>query len=204
MHKEILSDEQIKLLPLVKKFSKDFTLVGGTAIALHLGHRESIDFDLFTFKKFDNAKIKKIINKNGQKIENVTIDENGQFTFYVLGVQFTFLEYPFLLESTNELNDSIKIPDLLTLAATKAYALSRRNKWKDYVDLYFIISKNYSVKKISTKAKQIFGQEFNIKAFREALTYFKDIDYSEEVEYSPGNKISEIEIKKGLIKFAIL
>ena len=45
LHPEILTKEQKELLPLVKKFYKDFGLVGGTAIALHIGHRESIDFD---------------------------------------------------------------------------------------------------------------------------------------------------------------
>ena len=45
MHKEILNQAQINLLPLVKLFFKDFGLVGGTAIALRLGHRQSVDYD---------------------------------------------------------------------------------------------------------------------------------------------------------------
>jgi hypothetical protein len=53
MFDNILTTNQKKLLPLIKKFSLDFYLVGGTAIALHLGHRRSIDFDLFTEKKFN-------------------------------------------------------------------------------------------------------------------------------------------------------
>ena len=57
MHKEILTLEQLELTPLLKKFSKDFYLVGGTAIAFHIGHRRSIDFDLFTAKEFDNITI---------------------------------------------------------------------------------------------------------------------------------------------------
>ena len=47
MHKEILSEEQSRLLPLIQVFNKEFVLVGGTAVALHIGHRKSIDFDLF-------------------------------------------------------------------------------------------------------------------------------------------------------------
>ncbi|MEA2064850.1 MAG: hypothetical protein U9O66_00955 [Patescibacteria group bacterium] len=47
MHKKILTKEQKELLPLIKKFIKKFGLVGGTAIALQIGHRESIDFDFF-------------------------------------------------------------------------------------------------------------------------------------------------------------
>jgi len=50
MHKEVLSEKQLELLPLIKLFSREYYLVGGTAIALHIGHRRSIDFDLFTNK----------------------------------------------------------------------------------------------------------------------------------------------------------
>ena len=56
MHREILTKEQVDLLPLINKFSEDFGLVGGTAIALHIGHRESIDLDLFTLNDFDSVK----------------------------------------------------------------------------------------------------------------------------------------------------
>ena len=47
MHSEILNDCQHELLPLVAQFRREYYLVGGTAIALYLGHRRSIDFDLF-------------------------------------------------------------------------------------------------------------------------------------------------------------
>ena len=45
MHRNILSKEQVELLPSLSQFKKEYYLVGGTAIALHIGHRESIDFD---------------------------------------------------------------------------------------------------------------------------------------------------------------
>ena len=50
MYKEVLTKEQVELLPFVAEFSKDFGLVGATAIALHLGHRRSVDFYLFSLK----------------------------------------------------------------------------------------------------------------------------------------------------------
>ena len=49
MHEEILNDDQQKLLPLMAQFRREYYLVGGTAIALHLGHRRSVDFDMFKF-----------------------------------------------------------------------------------------------------------------------------------------------------------
>jgi len=51
LYKEVLNENQLELLPLIKQFKREFYLVGGTAIALHLGHRRSIDFDLFKPRK---------------------------------------------------------------------------------------------------------------------------------------------------------
>ena len=65
MHKEILNTDQIELLALVKEYKREFYLVGGTAIALHIGHRRSIDFDLF---KNGIIRHKTIISKIDKKI----------------------------------------------------------------------------------------------------------------------------------------
>ena len=65
MHSEILTNEQNELLPLIKSFSKDYYLVGGTAIALYLRHRRSIDFDLFTTRNIKRRSIRNLIEKRG-------------------------------------------------------------------------------------------------------------------------------------------
>ena len=50
MYKEILNSQQIELLPLMSQFKREYYLVGGTAIALYIGHRRSIDFKvMWTF-----------------------------------------------------------------------------------------------------------------------------------------------------------
>lgn len=202
-HKEILVEKQIELLPLVEKFIKDFGLVGGSAIALQIGHRRSIDFDLFSLKEFSNAKIRKKIVKDSWKIGKVYKDEDGQFTFFVNNVQFTFFHYPFKIKFSKSFEDILKMPDLLTLAAMKAYALGRRAKWKDYVDLYFIINKYHSIEKIVKKGKEIFKEEFNERIFREALSYFNDINYTEPIEFLPGFEVSDEKIKKALVEFSL-
>jgi len=202
MHKEILDQNQIELLELVSKFSKKFGLVGGTAIALQIGHRKSIDFDLFAQETFQNSEIRKKINKKNFKIERIFLDEKDQFSFLLKSVQFTFLKFPFTIEFRKEFKN-IRMPDLLTLAAMKAYALGRRAKWKDYVDLYFIMRDFYSLKEISKKAMKIFENEFNEKIFREQISYFSDIDYSEKIIFMNDFNISEKEIKQSLKKMAV-
>ena len=201
-HKEILTREQIELLPLLKLFSKDFGLVGGTAIAFHIGHRESIDFDLFTNKEFRNSDIRKKIQKNAS-IDGVIVDQSDEFTILVKGVKFTFLCFPYKIDFPQKFDGATKLPDLLTLAAMKAFALSRRAKWKDYIDLYFIMNSYYSIDKIIKKSKQIFGKEFNEKIFRTQLAYFKDIDHTEEIIYMKGFEIDDKIVKKRLIEFSL-
>jgi hypothetical protein len=94
------------------------------------------------------------------------------------------------------------LPTLLSLASMKAYALGRRAKWKDYVDLYFILRDHYSVGEISKEAIKNFGQFYSEKLFREQIAFHKDIDYSEPVEYLVPEP-SGPEIKQFLIDKAI-
>lgn len=202
MHKEILTPEQVALLPLIKKFSQDFILVGGTAIALHLGHRRSVDFDLFSVKNFNSKRIKNKILKS-QKIDKTLIREDGEYTLEVNKVKITFFNFGHHVPAPLALDKTIKIPDLLTLAAMKVFALGYRGKWKDYVDLYFIIKYHYSLDEISRRAKELFKGEFNARILREQLNFFADINYHERVEFMPGFEVSEKKIKKALVDFSL-
>lgn len=202
MHKEILTPKQSDLLKLVKKFANDFGLVGGTAVALHIGHRRSVDFDLFSLKPFDYLMVrKKILETN--RVETVFVDRPGEITVAVDGVKMTFFYYPFGIKFNCGLEAIIKLPDLLTLAAMKAYALGRRAKWKDYVDLYFIMENQHSIDEIIKKAKEIFKNEFNEKIFRVQLAYFQDIDYSEKIIFMKGFEVKDNVIKRKLKMFSI-
>jgi len=197
LHKEVLSKKQEKALPLIQKFRSDFYLAGGTAIALHLGHRRSIDFDLFTKKKFSNFDLRRKISEFG-KIKKVLIDKKDEYTVIVGGIKITFLLYDFKISHEDKVDSIIRLPNLLTLAAMKAYALGRRAKWKDYVDLFFVMRNYHSLAQICQQAEKIFGAEFNEKNFRVQLSYFKDIDYSEKVDYLKGFEVSDAQIKIAL------
>lgn len=202
MHNEILSPEQSALLYIVELFSEDFGLVGGTAIALHLGHRESIDYDLFNFNDFINQKIRRKILR-AVKIDVIIRDEKGQFTLIINKVRFTFFQFPYKLNYSESFGDGIKLPDILTLAAMKAFALGRRAKWKDYVDLYFILKDHHTVSEITTKGVEIFGNEFNEKIFRTQLAYFNDIDYTEQVVFKDGFAVDDEVIKNALVQYSL-
>lgn len=202
MHKEILSKEQIELLPLLKRVNKNFGLVGGSAIALQIGHRRSIDFDLFSYKEFKNSNIKKQVSRVAD-ITKTIVNKSGEYTFFSNKVKITFYNYLYEIEYKKKFNEIIKMPDLLTLAAMKAFALGQRAKWKDYADLYFLMKDYFTFKEISKKGSKIFGQEFNEKLFRIQLSYFNDVNYDETIEFLPGFEVSDRKIKKELIEFSL-
>ena len=195
MFKNILTANQLKLLPLVKEFSRDYYLVGGTAIALHLGHRRSIDFDLFTSGRVKKQFIKRTIDRHKWPVSDVLFEDSEQLHLVVHDVKLTFFSYPHQINATVDFEQIIYMPDLLTLAAMKSYALGGRAKWKDYVDLYILLRDHFSLAQISEKSKNIFGVYYNEKLFREQLCYFQDVDHSEKVDFVaesvPDEKIKQ-------------
>ena len=197
MQNQIFNSNQVEILPLVKQFKREFYLVGGTAIALHIGHRRSIDFDLF---KYSPIKPKSIIQTISGFEYNyvVTRRVTEQLNVTINDVKFTFYQYPFKINATEKLDDILRLPNLLDLAAMKAYAMGRRSKWKDYIDLYFILKDHFSIQQISERTSELFGQLFSEKLFRAQLSYFKDIDYSEPVEFLV-QPVPDEEIKNFLI-----
>ena len=200
MHLEILNAAQIKLLPILSQFKREYYLVGGTAIALHIGHRESIDFDLFKEKDIR----KKVVYTKLKAIDyKVSFADYNQINMLSNGVKITFFSFPYDVPLNSELKGVLKMPDLLTLGAMKAFALGRRSKWKDYLDLYFILKFHYSFKEVANQAKEIFKEEFIEKQFIAQLGYFKGINYDEEVTFLIPNPPTENEIQQFLINISI-
>lgn len=201
-HAHILSNEQKELLPFIKKFSKDFFLVGGTAIALQIGHRMSVDFDLFTLKKLQRKKIKKLIEGSGFNYGKIIFEAEEQMHIPVNSVKTTFFWYPHKIAHPVWFEKIISMPVLLDLAAMKASALGGIAKWRDYVDLYFLLKNHCTIQQIIERSNQLFKNFFNARLFKEQLSFFNDIDYSEPVTLI-GNPVPEEDIKNFLTEVSL-
>ena len=202
----ILNQSQKDLLPLIKQYQSDYYLVGGTAIALLLGHRESIDFDLFTKKNKNQLKTKSnLLSKTSDNLISI-YEGKDQAHFILNGVKLTFFNflYPIPYSKTFE---GINMPNLLTLGAMKAFALGGRAKWKDYVDLYFILHNTITLNDIIIKTDELFNSEnstlFNYRNFMEQLMYYEDVSYEEEVIYVGNTKPTNEEIKDYLTNISL-
>ncbi len=202
MHDEILNEAQQRLLPLMAQFRREYYLVGGTAIALHIGHRRSVDFDMFKPTELNHKRNLDRIVASGLEYQ-VTRRVFEQMNLIVGDVKLTFFQYPFPVTPEDTFGNVFRMPSLLSLAAMKAYALGRRSKWKDYVDLYFLLTRYLKLREIADKANQIFGDLFSEKLLRAQLSYFDDIDYTEKVEYLVETPPSDDEIKATLTQIAL-
>ena len=202
MHSEVLNYKQLDLLPLMAQFRREYYLVGGTAIALYIGHRRSIDFDLFKSTAINH---KRNLDKLSASpfAHLVTRRVAEQMNVIINDVKVTFFQYPFPIEPTEKFLAIFRMPSLLQLAAMKAYALGRRSKWKDYVDLFFLLRDHFSINEISATASLLFGELYSEKLFRSQLCYFEDIDYSETVDYIIPNPPTDKLIKQYLTDIAI-
>ncbi|MBT3215902.1 MAG: nucleotidyl transferase AbiEii/AbiGii toxin family protein [Candidatus Marinimicrobia bacterium] len=182
MFDNILTEEQKELIPYFEQFSREYCLVGGTAIALHIGHRKSIDFDLFTLDRIKPKVINRWMDSLPFEEKRIIFENSDQIHMNIDGVRTTFFSFPFKIQCLNNIN-GLPFPSLLTLAAMKAFALGGRAKWKDYVDLFFIIKYHHSIKPIIKEAGELFPDRFVSGQFRRQLRYFNDIDYDETVDY---------------------
>ena len=116
MHSEILSDNQKELLPLMAQFRREYYLVGGTAIALYLGHRRSIDFDLFKPSAINHKRnLDKIAASSFTHAVTRRVSE--QMNLVVNDVKVTFFQYPFPIDPTAKFENCFRLPPPKNYAA---------------------------------------------------------------------------------------
>jgi hypothetical protein len=179
MHTEALTEDGFKIFPSLADFD-DFYLAGGTALALQLGHRISIDFDLFHGGLIDRALLPKVKRVFRDFMIEPTINNPDELTVFVGPVKVTFLSYPFPVVERFVRADGIKMLTAKEIGATKAYTIGRRGTYKDYVDLYFILDgRHASLEEIIAMAERKYGREFNSRLFAEQLLFMDDVnDYA--------------------------
>jgi hypothetical protein len=200
MRTEIFTESQKQLLKYIQEFKRSYYLVGGTAIALYIGHRRSVDFDLFTSSRLNKQTLKARISKIPFP-KTPVFEDIDQLHMSINQVKVTFFSFPYAVPHPVKFGQVITMPSLLSLAAMKAFALGRRSKWKDYVDLYFLIRDFFPISEISTEAEKLFPGQFSEKLFRGQLSFHLDIDFSEPVEFI-GTPVPEQDIKNFLIEKA--
>lgn len=196
MYPEALTETGARLFPNLSRFS-NYCLVGGTALALQIGHRVSVDFDMFTDEELPRLLLAKVKRVFTGSVVYPSINNSEQLNVSIDGVKATFFCYPYppilpLVEYRG-----VKMVSVAEIAAMKAFAIGQRGTYRDYVDMFFLLAeKHITLNATIELADKKFGEEFNHRLFLEQLTYLDDIRRV-EVEFL-RNPVTREQVQKGL------
>jgi hypothetical protein len=198
IHLGLLDKKRQEVFLKLKNFKKNGYLAGGTALALQINHRKSVDFDVFvteSISKNFKLKVQKIFGR-----VNFYVDSSDQISFKTEeGIGVTFVWYYYSVISPLITTLSISLASVFDIAADKAETLGRRAIWRDYIDLFFLLKwKILTLEKIIELAKKKFAGEFVETQFLEQLPYFADLKKA-PIEFV-REKYSDHEIKSFLEK----
>jgi len=181
-------------------FCRDFYLAGGTALALLINHRISLDFDFFSPANSLNYREREKIKNQINKIFSFTIitDEENTLDLTIKNIQLSFFYYPYQLLRRPALINKLNLASLEDIALMKLAAAISRGGKKDLIDLYFLLEE-FPLEKLFLMAEKKFPdtKNFRIQALK-SLTYFEN----SEAEKMPDMtaKISWERVKKFLEK----
>lgn len=202
---KVLSPAQLACKPLLEIFSSTHILAGGTAIALQLWHRQSIDFDFFCFgHQWTGRELSERIQQSlpwlqqswlhfdpeKSSLNRLSDDEQSEVILFTdTGVRIQLIDF-----SRNPFDIALDIPSNITLCewipsynletlwAFKLYAMMYRTKRKDAVDLRYILHQGYTLDQLIAKTENLFGKLYQSIASIENIVWWV-WDESEEVVY---------------------
>jgi predicted nucleotidyltransferase component of viral defense system len=171
---------QPKLLELLRQIMScevfdGFNLVGGTSLSLQMGHRFSIDIDMFGNSEISESEFIEELSQFGKVI---TLKKSKSIIIFSIdGIKVDFVNYRYPLIDKINTVQNIRLVSDKDIAAMKLNAIAGRGSKKDFIDLYFLLKK-YSLDEMLAfyNSKYLDGSEFMV---RKSLNYFDDADNEE-------------------------
>ena len=174
-----LPPPQRKLWPELASTPEGFTLYGGTALALRLGHRASVDFDFFSNTPFDPDDLARKLPylKDAERIQvapntqTCRVDRDGP----ILVSFFGGLGLGQVAPRDHIDGMSLQVAALFDIAGAKAAVLQKRAEVKDYLDMDALLRHGIDLLTALAAGTVIYGRSFNPLTTLKALCYFKDV-----------------------------
>jgi len=174
LHYKTIDTKTLELLKEIEKIDifKNLRLVGGTALALQLGHRVSVDLDFFGLLKADKISILNALHSIG-KVKTIQNTENIHI-YTVNNLKIDLVNYPYPWLSAMLYQDNLRLADLPDIAAMKLAAITGRGSKKDFIDIYFLL-KHYTLNQLLTFYNKKYD-DGSIFLVLKSLVYFEDAD----------------------------
>ena len=180
LHQETVEPRTLELLKQLQAepLLQSFNLVGGTALALRLGHRKSIDLDLFTTEDFDLEELKSMLVQRYDL--KVSYERNQTLKGFIDGVMIDCIRFNYPHLQSPDIIDGIRLESVPDIIAMKLSAIAQNGtRVKDFVDIA-TLSTLYSLDEMLNFYITKFSHA-NMLMPVKALTYFDEIDFNESV-----------------------
>lgn len=209
LYKETVTEEMWELLQRLMKDEKlkDHILVGGTALALRLGHRLSIDIDLFTTKDFDSQMMLKYLHDTyGANKKESRLFPNTVLT-HIDDIKVDIVTHNYPLLNSVEKAEGVRMISNEDIGAMKLHAIHQSgNRYKDFVDMYFMLEqeplKFYLQAYQKKYDKDPYWASIGLNTY-DKITTFEGVDVLKEKQQNWENiqKRLELAVKNPLYKF---
>lgn len=161
--KRLMSDE----------FLQQFNLVGGTALSLQIGHRKSIDLDMFTQSDFEASNILRYLLNEGYEVQVKHIQKQTLIA-EIEGIKVDFIRFQYPFSKPINTIEGVRLAQLEDIASMKIDAIMGRGKQKDFCDLYFLLQR-FSLSEIMDWYSKMYRHSTLFHVYK-SLTWFEDAD----------------------------
>lgn len=166
--------ELLKKLQAVPAFS-ELRLVGGTSLALQIGHRNSIDIDLFGKLSIDEIALNEALSNIGKLIQ---LKKSKNINIYSLNnIKLDIVNYPYQWIDRPVKTDTLLLAGLKDITAMKLAAITSRGTKKDFIDIFFLLN-IYSLPEMLEFYEKKY-HDGSVFLVLKSLTYFEDADQDE-------------------------
>lgn len=174
LHYETIHPKTLGLLRKIQSLEMfdDTRLVGGTALALQIGHRKSIDLDLFGTI---DASLEEIAGELSGFASVKSLSSSKAMRFLIVDdIKVDIVNYPYKWIDEPAVGDGIILAGIKDIAAMKLSAITNRGTKKDFIDLFFLL-KSFTLNELLTFYLQKYS-DAQIFTVLKSLTYFEDAE----------------------------
>lgn len=197
LHSQSVTPATLSLLKFICSLEElsGFSLAGGTALALQIGHRISVDLDFFGNRPFATDEIMELLSE--QKPLSIISQNRNILILNVQGVKVDFVNFKYPLVSTPIVENQLRLLGLPDIAAMKLAAVAGRGRKRDFYDIYFLLQR-FSLQQMIGFYNKKYEDGSEMMVAR-SMTFFDDADTDEPPRLLTSN-VSWDEIKKKILE----
>lgn len=197
LHYQTVEPHTLELLKslMQKPYLQQFVLVGGTALALQIGHRKSVDLDMFTIQDFDTEKLIPLLLKDYHLVPTLQLPQTLIADINEVKVDFIRFKYSFIRPLIE--TEGLKMLSIEDIAPMKLDAITGRGSKKDFFDLYFLLQ-YFSLEKLFDLYLEKYPHQTTFHVVR-SIAYFVDAE-NNPTPLVFDKKITWAKVKKTISK----